>query len=310
MNSKKQSSTSRSSCESEYRALAQCSCEAIWIRGLLSELRILNTKPTNIYCDNQSSIKLSYNPVFHEKSKHFQIDYHFTRQKVEDNTIKVEYISSQDQPADILTKSLGESNLRQTEKNFTSAALSINLSSNVWDSRLSSNCPLTKHMLPFPLPHSSLNYFSPCLQIVPHVGNLLLPKGSWIFHLYNYLLPLESPSTFFDFPCSQQSKRCWSSTNSPPTHCTNLRGALRGEPRTLTTRLPLSHEAKGEVHAFLIRTADTQANQHVPSLMLTIPPLSLLSSFMPCSLSVTSTRVIHSPFYEAVAKLDQAQDHH
>ena len=78
-NSKKQSSTSRSSCESEYRALAQCSCEAIWIRGLLSELRILNTKPTNIYCDNQSSIKLSYNPVFHEKSKHFQIDYHFTR---------------------------------------------------------------------------------------------------------------------------------------------------------------------------------------------------------------------------------------
>lgn len=106
-NSKKQSNTFWSSCESEYRALAQCSCEAIWIRGLLSELRILNAKPTNIYCDNQSSIKLSYNPVFHEKSKHFQIDYHFTRQKVEDNTIKVEYISSQDQPADILTKPLG-----------------------------------------------------------------------------------------------------------------------------------------------------------------------------------------------------------
>lgn len=106
-NSKKQSSTSRSSCESEYRALAQCSCEAVWIRRLLEELRFLGNKPTYLYCDNQSSIKLSYNPVFHEKSKHFEIDYHFTRQKVEDNVIKVEFISSQEQPADILTKPLG-----------------------------------------------------------------------------------------------------------------------------------------------------------------------------------------------------------
>ena len=107
-NSKKQSSTSRSSCESEYRALAQCSCEAVWIRRLLEELRFLDEKPTYLYCDNQSSIKLSYNPVFHERSKHFEIDYHFTRKKVEDNTIKVEFISSQEQPADILTKPMGK----------------------------------------------------------------------------------------------------------------------------------------------------------------------------------------------------------
>jgi hypothetical protein len=106
-NSKKQSSTSRSSCESEYRALAQCSCEAVWIRRLLEELKILDSKPTNLYCDNQSNIKLSYNPVFHEKSKHFEIDYHFTRQKIENNTIRVDFIPSQEQPADILTKSLG-----------------------------------------------------------------------------------------------------------------------------------------------------------------------------------------------------------
>ena len=106
-NSKKQSSTSRSSCESEYRALAQCSCEAVWLRRLLSELRILDDKPTHIYCDNQSNIKLSYNPVFHERSKHFEVDYHFTRQKVESNVIKVDFISSQMQPADILTKALG-----------------------------------------------------------------------------------------------------------------------------------------------------------------------------------------------------------
>lgn len=112
-NSKKQSSTSRSSCESEYRALAQCSCEAIWIRRLLEELKLQDNKPTQIFCDNQSSIKLCYNPVFHEKSKHFEIDYHFTRQKVENNTIKVDFISTQEQPADLLTKSLGRTKFEE-----------------------------------------------------------------------------------------------------------------------------------------------------------------------------------------------------
>lgn len=77
-NSKKQSTTSRSSCESEYKALAQCSCEAIWIKRLLKKLKILDNKPTHILYDNQSNVKLSYNPIFHEKSKHFEIDYHFT----------------------------------------------------------------------------------------------------------------------------------------------------------------------------------------------------------------------------------------
>ena len=115
-NSKKQSSTSRSSCESEYRALAQCSCEAVWIRRLLQELKILENKPITLFCDNQSSIKLSYNPVFHEKSKHFEIDYHFTRQKVEDNIIRVEYIPSQEQPADLLTKPLGRTKFEDCRK--------------------------------------------------------------------------------------------------------------------------------------------------------------------------------------------------
>jgi hypothetical protein len=117
-NSKKQSSTSRSSCESEYRALAQCSCEAIWIRRLLEELKILDDKPTYLFCDNQSSIKLSYNPVFHEKSKHFEIDYHFTRQKIENNSIRVEFISSREQPADLLTKSLGRTKFEECREKF------------------------------------------------------------------------------------------------------------------------------------------------------------------------------------------------
>lgn len=117
-NSKKQSSTSRSSCESEYRALAQCSCEAIWIHRLLKELKILDNKPTFLFCDNHSSIKLSYNPVFHEKSKHFEIDLHFTRQQIENNTIRVEFISSTDQPANLLTKPLGKTKFEKCRKKF------------------------------------------------------------------------------------------------------------------------------------------------------------------------------------------------
>lgn len=65
---------------------------------------------------NQSSIKLSYNPVFHERSKHFEIDFHFTRQKVEENVIKVEFIPSQEQPADILTKPLRRTNFEDCRK--------------------------------------------------------------------------------------------------------------------------------------------------------------------------------------------------
>ena len=105
--SHKQSSSARSSCESEYKAFAKCTCEAMWLRRLIKELGFLPDQPTNLWCDNQSAIKLTRNPVFHDKTKHFEIDWHFTRQKVEDNSVSVKFISTQEQPADILTKALG-----------------------------------------------------------------------------------------------------------------------------------------------------------------------------------------------------------
>jgi hypothetical protein len=59
-----------------------------------------------IYCDNQSCVKLSENPVFHDRSKHIEIIYHFIRDRVQKGVVKLQYISTDEQIADILTKPL------------------------------------------------------------------------------------------------------------------------------------------------------------------------------------------------------------
>jgi hypothetical protein len=103
--SKKQTCVALSSCESEYRALVEVSKEAIWIQNLYKELSFLKEEPTTIYCDNQSSIKISKNPQYHSKSKHFEIHLHFVRDMVNKKQVKVLFIPTNQQPADIFTKS-------------------------------------------------------------------------------------------------------------------------------------------------------------------------------------------------------------
>jgi ATP sulfurylase len=63
-------------------------------------------RPTVIYCDNQSCIKHSENPVFHDRSKHIEIRYHFIRDYVQRGVVELQYISTEEQVADILTKAL------------------------------------------------------------------------------------------------------------------------------------------------------------------------------------------------------------
>ncbi|XP_071713645.1 uncharacterized mitochondrial protein AtMg00810-like [Rutidosis leptorrhynchoides] len=79
--SKKQSTVSRSSAEAEYRALASTTCEIIWIKNLLLDFNIKVNLPVQLFCDNSSAIQISHNPVFHEKTKHFDIDLHYVRDK-------------------------------------------------------------------------------------------------------------------------------------------------------------------------------------------------------------------------------------
>ncbi|PKU64020.1 Retrovirus-related Pol polyprotein from transposon TNT 1-94 [Dendrobium catenatum] len=105
---KKQITVAKSSTEAEYRALSAATSEVLWLRRLLAELQLPQTSPTQIFCDNTSAIALANNPVFHARTKHIEIDYHFISGHLQSGAIGVSHISSTDQTADILTKPLSE----------------------------------------------------------------------------------------------------------------------------------------------------------------------------------------------------------
>lgn len=107
--SKKQSTISRSSAEAEFRALADVTCEVIWIQKILNELETKIKTPVDIFCDSKAAIQIAANPVFHEKTKHFEIDLFFVREKINLGVIKTVKIDSADNTADLFTKGLSNS---------------------------------------------------------------------------------------------------------------------------------------------------------------------------------------------------------
>ncbi|GJX53781.1 zinc finger, CCHC-type containing protein [Tanacetum coccineum] len=102
----KQPTVALSSCESEFMAATGAACQALWLKRLLSELTGWEEKRITLKVDNVSAIALVRNPVFHGRSKHIDIRYHFIRECVENGHINVEHISGELQRADILTKAL------------------------------------------------------------------------------------------------------------------------------------------------------------------------------------------------------------
>src|SRR6187551_259815 len=94
--------------EAKYAALSEVSREVVNVKRLLNHMGFEKyaVGPINIYCDNQSAIELSKNAVFHKRSKHIDISFHYTRELVENGEIVVEYLQTDYMPADILTKSL------------------------------------------------------------------------------------------------------------------------------------------------------------------------------------------------------------
>ncbi|WMV18752.1 hypothetical protein MTR67_012137 [Solanum verrucosum] len=107
--SKKQLTVSRSEVEAEYRAMASTVAEVVWTVGLFQELGVAISLPVPLYSDSTSELQIAANHVFHERTKHIDIDCHFIREKIQDGLLLVTaYLPSSKQPADVLTKALGK----------------------------------------------------------------------------------------------------------------------------------------------------------------------------------------------------------
>ena len=104
--SRKQTSIALSTTEAKYIAACSACSEAVWIRKMLSVLFDAKMDVTNILCDNQSCIKMTVNPILHDKSRHIEIKYHFIWDMVQKRAVKLKYVPTKEQVADVLTKPL------------------------------------------------------------------------------------------------------------------------------------------------------------------------------------------------------------
>ena len=86
--------------------MAHAASEVTWLVRLLEEMGMSNLKPVALHCDNQLALHIARNPVFHEHTKHIEIDCHFTQDKVLEGLLQLSYLPTQSQIADVFTKIL------------------------------------------------------------------------------------------------------------------------------------------------------------------------------------------------------------
>jgi hypothetical protein len=105
--SKKQMAVVKSSCEAEYMASAAAAAQGMWLQRLLEEVTSIRVPRPIIRMDNTTALTLTKNPILHDRSKHIDIKFHYTRECVEREDVELEYISTNEELAYTLMKALG-----------------------------------------------------------------------------------------------------------------------------------------------------------------------------------------------------------
>jgi len=114
--SKKQPTVALLSTKAEYKGVVIVACEIVWLQKLLSDLGQSMDAPVVIYCDNISSILFVNNPVYHVRTKHIEVHYHFIRKKIIAKEIDLIDVSTKDQVTNIFTKALRINKLKRFKK--------------------------------------------------------------------------------------------------------------------------------------------------------------------------------------------------
>jgi histone deacetylase 1/2 len=116
---RKHATLSCSSTEAEYKAVGDATAKIIWVQSLLQELGISQPQPPILWCDNIGCTYLSANPVFHARTKHIEVDYHFIWERVSQKRLQIKFISSKDQLADIFPNPLSLPQFEFCRRNLT-----------------------------------------------------------------------------------------------------------------------------------------------------------------------------------------------
>ncbi|KAE8729671.1 hypothetical protein F3Y22_tig00003435pilonHSYRG00075 [Hibiscus syriacus] len=114
--SKKQDIVAQSTAEAEFIAATAVVNQALWLRNILNDLCLEQRRSTEVFVDNQAAIAISNNPVFHRKTKHFNIKLYFLREVQKNGEVSLLYCSTNDQLADIFTKALPRSRFESLRK--------------------------------------------------------------------------------------------------------------------------------------------------------------------------------------------------